>query len=149
MKSLFQDEAAADVLSRIEKLTPTTQRQWGKMNVAHMMAHCSTILDVACGNRAIPRMFLGRLLGRFFLSQLTNDKPMPKNGPTAKHFLVADEKDFAREKKQLLGLVRQFHDGGEEKCTKHPHPFFGPMKAHEWGYEMYKHIDHHLKQFGV
>src|ERR1022692_1320734 len=132
MQNLFQPEAAAEVIARIDKLQPTTQHQWGKMDVAQMMAHCSATLDVASGRQILPRMLIGRILGPFVRPTFSNDKPFSKNGPTDKKFVIADKRDFAREQEQLKVRVRQFHEGGEAQCTKHPHSFFGPLAPHEW-----------------
>jgi hypothetical protein len=149
MQNLFQPEAIAGVTSRIDKLQPTTQHQWGKMDVAQMMAHCSATLDVASGRVVLPRLLVGRILGPFVRSVFTNDKPFSKNAPTDKSFVIADKRDFAREQEQLKVHVRQFHEGGEAQCTKHPHSFFGTLTPQEWATGMYKHLDHHLRQFGV
>jgi hypothetical protein len=149
MQNLFQPEAAAEVISRIDKLQPTTQHQWGKMDVGQMMAHCSATLDAASGRVVLPRLLIGRILGPFVRHVFTNDKPFSKNGPTHKNLVIADKRDFAREQEQLKVKVQQFHDGGEAQCTKHPHAFFGPITPHEWATGMYKHLDHHLRQFGV
>jgi Protein of unknown function (DUF1569) len=149
MRNLFQPDAVNDVISRIDKLQPTTQRQWGKMDVAQMMAHCSATLDMASGRVILPRLLIGRILGPFVRSVFTNDKPFSRNGPTHKNLVIADKRDCAREQEQLKAKVRQFHEGGEAQCTKHPHPFFGLITPHEWATGMYKHVDHHLRQFGV
>lgn len=149
MKTLFQPEAVEEVISRIEKLQPTTKPEWGKMNAAQMMAHCSATFDVASGRVVLPRMFIGRILGPFVRPGFTNDKPFSKNGPTHPTFRIADQRDFSREQEQLKERVRRFHEGGEAQCTKHPHAFFGPLTPQEWGTGMYKHLDHHLQQFGV
>ena len=149
MKNLFQSDAVDNVISRIEQLQPTTQRQWGKMDVAQMMAHCSATLDVASGRVVLPRILIGRILGPFVRPAFTNDKPFSKNGPTDKTFVIADKRDFARERDELKRRVRQFHEAGEAHCTIHPHSFFGPLTPQEWATGMYKHIDHHLRQFGV
>jgi hypothetical protein len=149
MQNLFQPETADQVISRIEKLQPTTQHLWGQMDVAQMMAHCSATLDVASGRTVLPRMFIGRILGPFVRPMFTNDKPLSKNSPTDKNFVIADKRDFAREQEQLKDRVRQFHEGGEAKCTSHPHSFFGRLTPQEWATGMYKHLDHHLRQFGV
>jgi hypothetical protein len=149
MQNLFQPEAAAQVISRIDKLQPTTQHQWGKMDVAQMMAHCSATLDMASGRVVVPRLLIGRILGPFVRSIFTNEKPFSKNSPTDKKFVIADKRDFAREQERLKLNVRQFHEGGEAQCTKHPHPFFGSITSQEWATGMYKHLDHHLRQFGV
>ena len=149
MKNLFQADATDEVLSRIDRLEPASQHLWGKMDVAQMMAHCSATLDMACGQMVVPRMFIGRILGPLARPIFTNEKPFGKNGPTNKQLKIADKRDFAREQGQLKTRVRQFHEGGEAQCTKHPHPFFGPISPLEWATGMYKHLDHHLRQFGA
>jgi len=63
--------------------------------------------------------------------------------------VVADPRDFAREKEQLKSKIRGFCEGGEARCTRHPHPFFGSLTPYEWSRGMYKHLDHHLRQFGA
>jgi hypothetical protein len=149
MQNLFQHEAVDDVISRIDTLQPTTQHLWGKMDVAQMMAHCSAALDMASGRIVLPRLFIGRILGPFVRPVFTNDKPFSKNSPTDKNFVIADQRDFAKEQEQLKVRIRHFHQGGEAQCTKHPHSFFGPLTPQEWATGMYKHLDHHLRQFGV
>jgi len=149
MKNLFQPDAVDEVISRIDKLQPTTQRQWGKMDVAQMMAHCSAALDLASGRLIRPRILLGRLIGPFVRPMYSNDKPFSRNSPTDKKLVFSDKRDFSGEREQLKVRIRQFHQGGEAHCTQHPHPFFGPLTPREWSTGMYKHLDHHLHQFGV
>jgi len=149
MKGLFQPEAVDEVIARIDRLQPTTTHLWGKMDVAQMMAHCSATLDSASGRLVLPRMLIGRILGPLVRPQFINDRPFSKNGPTDKRFVIADRRDFAQEQAQLKLRIRQFHEGGEAKCTRHPHCFFGPLTPPEWATGMYKHLDHHLRQFGV
>jgi Protein of unknown function (DUF1569) len=149
MKNLFEREAVDEVVSRIDKLQPAAQRQWGKMDVAQMMAHCSAALDMASGRLNLPRIFLGRLIGPFIRPIYTNEKPFSQNNPTDKKLVVSDQRDFAREQEQLRSKVRQFHQGGEAGCTRHPHPFFGTLTPQQWARGMYKHMDHHLRQFGA
>jgi len=149
VKNLFEAYTTEEIISRIDKLQPNTQRQWGKMDAPQMMAHCSATLEVASGRVVLPRLFIGRILGPFVRPVFTNEKPFSKNGPTDKHLLITDKRDFGQEQNQLKTHVRQFHEGGEAKCTKHPHSFFGPITPQEWARGMYKHLDHHLRQFGV
>jgi hypothetical protein len=149
MKTLFQQETMDEVISRIDKLQPASSRQWGKMDVAQMMAHCSATLDMAAGRLNPPRIFVGRVLGPLVRPIFTNDKPFGKNNPTDKQLVVADSRDFLREQEQLKLKVRQFHEGGEAKCTRHPHPFFGALTPQAWSRGMYKHLDHHLRQFAA
>jgi hypothetical protein len=149
MKNLFERETIDEVIARIDNLQPTSLRQWGKMDVAQMLAHCSITMDIASGRLNLPRMFLGRLIAPFFKSIYTNEKPFAKNGPTGKDLLVTDRRDFQREQEQLKSKIRQFHEGGVTRCTRHPHPFFGPLTPEAWSRGMYKHLDHHLRQFSA
>lgn len=149
MKHLFEREAVDEVMSRIDMLQPTTQRQWGKMNVAQMMAHCSSALDMANGRLNPPRMLIGRLIGGLVKPIYSNEKPFSQNNPTDPKLVVADQRDFAREQEHLKQKIRQFHESGEKGCTQHPHPFFGSLTPYEWSRGMYKHLDHHLRQFGA
>lgn len=149
MKALFQSEVVEEVIARIDTLQPATQRQWGKMDVAQMMAHCSAALDLASGRLNPPRIFIGRLIGGFVKPIYTNEKPFSKNNPTDKTLVVSDQRDFLREQDQLKAKLRQFQEGGEAQCTRHPHPFFGELTPQQWSRGMYKHLDHHLRQFGA
>jgi hypothetical protein len=149
VKNLFQPDAVDELIVRIDRLQPATQHLWGKMDVAQMMAHCSTTLDMASGRLVLPRLWIGRLLGPFVRPIFTNEKPLSRNSPTDKKLVVSDQRDFTREHEQLKLRIREFQQGGEEQCTKHPHPFFGTLTPREWSTGMYKHLDHHLRQFGV
>ena len=148
MKNLFEPGTVEEVLSRIERLRADSRRQWGKMDVAQMMSHCSTTLEMASGKVVAKWTLLGRIIGPRVRHLLTNEKPMPRNSPTAKELKVSSG-DFERERQRLRECVRQFHDGGESRCTTNPHPFFGPITPMEWSTGMYKHLDHHLRQFGA
>ena len=149
MKNLFEAEAVNEVLTRIDGLKPSSPRQWGKMDVAQMLAHCSAALDMACGQLNLPRLFIGMVIGPFVKPIFTNEKPFSQNNPTDPKLVVADQRDFVREQEQLKLKVRQFHEGAETKCTRHPHPFFGSLTPQQWSRGMYKHLDHHLRQFGA
>jgi hypothetical protein len=149
MKNLFERETVYEVISRIDTLQPATQRQWGKMDVAQMMAHCSGSLDMASGRLVRPRVLIGRLIGPLVKPIYTNEKPFSRSSPTDPKLVVSDQRDFLREHEQLKLRVRHFHDGGEAQCTRHPHPFFGDLTPQAWSRGMYKHLDHHLRQFGA
>lgn len=149
MKNLFDPDTVEEVVSRIDKLQPTSPRQWGKMGPAQMLAHCSIAMDMASGKLNPPRIFIGRLIGPLFKPVFTNEKPLGRNAPTAEAFVVADQRDFAREQEQLKLKIRQFSGGGATQCTRHPHPFFGSLSPQAWSRGMYKHLDHHLRQFGA
>ena len=148
MKNLFEPATVDEVLSRIERLQPGSVRQWGKMDAAQMLAHCSAAMELATGKLVGKQTLLGRIIGPRVRHLLTDEKPFPKNSPTARELKVG-ACDFEPERDRLRGLVRQFHDGGPSQCTTNAHPFFGRITPIEWSTGMYKHLDHHLKQFGA
>ena len=149
MKSLFDKDSYEEISRRINALTPGSQRQWGKMEVAQMLAHCKEAFKVPLSNIKIPRLFMGRLLGWMMKAKLYNESPWGKNLPTAPGFLIKDQRNFDTEKKELMELISKFNVAGPGNVGKFPHPFFGTLKQEQWGQAMYKHLDHHLMQFGV
>ena len=149
MKSIFEKDAREEILNRIGQLQPNAERQWGKMNVEQMLAHCNQAMLVVTDQLITKRRLIGRILGPLFKKDYLSDAPMRRNSPTNPLFVVADERIFNNEKQKLMALVKQFSEGGEEKCTKQQHSFFGPFTPKEWGTSTYKHLDHHLQQFGV
>jgi hypothetical protein len=150
MKNLFQGSAAEEIERRIADLKPDSHRLWGTMNVAQMVAHCSAGLELASGDRRPPRALIGRLIGWAIKPMvLRNDEPMRRNSPTVEGLVVRDKRDLEIERKRLFGLINRFVAAGSNGCTKHPHSFFGQLTPDEWAILMYKHLDHHLRQFGV
>jgi hypothetical protein len=150
VRNLFDASAVGEIKGRTALLRPDSERQWGRMNAAQAVAHCSAGLEWAVGDRIPPRMFLGRIIGRFVKPLvMRNDEPMRRNSPTARDLIVQDERDLRAERERLSGLIDRFAAGGPEGCTSHPHSFFGRLTPDEWAILMYKHLDHHLRQFGV
>jgi hypothetical protein len=150
MKNLFEAARVEEVKERILRLRPDSERLWGRMSAAQAVAHCSAGVELALGDRLPPQMLLGRILGRMLKPKvLGNDEPMRRNSPTVKGLVVQDERDLGKEQERLRGLIDRFSAGGPAGCTKHPHSFFGRLTPEEWAILMYKHLDHHLRQFGV
>lgn len=149
MKSLYDKAAFDAIIKRIESVQLGTQRQWGKMDPAQMLAHCTAALEVPAGKAFPRRVLIGRILGPLFKGRFLGEQEFTKNSPTAATYIVADPRDLNMEKDRLIRLVREFVEGGEAGCSAHPHTFFGKLTPHEWGVTMYKHLDHHLRQFGA
>jgi len=150
MKSLFETEAHNEIISRINNLSNTSKREWGKMNVGQMLKHCQVPFNVLNGTVS-PKEKIG-FMKKFVFSLMKplmyNDKPWRKNVPTGKDFIVIEEVDFTIEKENLLNLVNDFHK--RKNQTKWaPHPVFGKFTPEQYGKMNYKHLDHHFKQFGV
>ncbi|HZV87383.1 MAG TPA: DUF1569 domain-containing protein [Candidatus Binatus sp.] len=150
MKNLFEAARVEEVKKRIALLGPDSAPQWGKMNPAQALEHCSRGIEMALGDKTPPRVFVGRLLGWIVKPlALGNDEPMRRNSPTAKELVVQDERDLGTGRARLCGLIDRFAAGGPAGCTTHPHAFFGPLTPEQWAILTYKHLDHHLRQFGV
>ena len=150
MNNLYEPAAVAEVKQRIAQLTPERQPQWGKMNAAQAAAHCANALEWAVGDTMPKRMFIGRLFAPMVRPKLLGtEEPMRRNSPTTKELIIADQRDLTKECQRLTGLIDRFAASGRAGCTTHPHTFFGSLSPDQWAILMYKHLDHHLRQFGV
>jgi hypothetical protein len=153
MKNLFDPTVVEDVKRRIRRLGPESERQWGTMPVALMLAHCTAGFQMAMGTlrpkrASFPANLIGRLIQPLVFG---NDKPMRRNSPSSPELFMADptECEFERERVELMQAIDRFVTAGAAGCTQHSHPFFGRLKPQQWAILMYKHVDHHLRQFGV
>ena len=145
-KSLYSDDVYQRCLARIGKLTPETQPQRGSMSAAQMLAHCAEIQEVTNGKALENTPFMVKLFKGMIRKMVVNEKPYPKNTRTHPQYKQTTEQDFETEKGRLLGALAQFI---EDEGTPGKHPLFGAMSVEEKGWGMYKHLDHHLSQFGV
>ncbi|HEX6847421.1 MAG TPA: DUF1569 domain-containing protein [Chitinophagaceae bacterium] len=147
IKNLFDPAVKREIIERINKLTPDTNPKWGKMNVSQMLAHVQLPIRIAYGTHTPKGSFLLRLIGPLFKSQLWNETPYKQSLPTDPTFVMTgEEKEFEKEKATLLELVNNFN---EAAIPKEQHPVFGKISKHNWSKATWKHLDHHLRQFGV
>lgn len=150
MKSLFNTSDNIEMISRINRLTVDSKAEWGKMSVGQMLTHAQRPLKVAFSELKLKRTLVGILFGNMAKKKLARgEEPFSKNLPTDKNFVVTDQRNVDDEKKNLIALVQKFVHVGPGGITKEPHPFFGFMTTQEWDTLMWKHLDHHLRQFGV
>jgi hypothetical protein len=150
MKNIFAKEIADQVISRINQLTPLSTALWGKMNVGQMLAHCNVAYDMTFTDKYPKPNFLKQaLLKAFVKKSVVNDVPYPKNGRTAPVFIITDERDFEAEKTKLIAYIKQCQALGESHFEGKASLSFGSLTAAEWNNMFHKHLDHHLKQFGV
>jgi hypothetical protein len=150
MKNLWQPDTVQELKTRLALLQPGTPRLWGKMTPGQAVAHCAIGMELALGDRRPPRMLIGRLIGGMIKSRaFQENEPMRRNSPTIPGFAVTDNRDLDQARDILCALIDRFAACGSAGCTTHPHSFFGYLTPDEWSMWMYKHIDHHLQQFGV
>ena len=145
-KSLYSDDVYEDCLSRVEKLTPQTQPQWGGMSAAQMLSHCAEILKVSNGAELKNTPLVARLFKGMIRKMVVGEKPYPKSTRTHPQYKQIAERDFETEKDRLLAALAQFKS---EQGVSVVHPLFGTMTVEEKGWSGFKHLDHHLGQFGV
>jgi hypothetical protein len=147
MKTFFDKSSQEEFQQRLTKLTADTSSQWGKMAPAQMLAHCTVSLQVPVGDIQVAKHPL-RFIGGLFKKSLLGERPFSKNSPTAKEFLVHQKCDFDAEKSKFIAAFNKVAQGPSTITCFH-HPFFGKMTTDDWGRLIYKHLDHHLQQFGI
>jgi hypothetical protein len=114
-----------------------------------MLAHCNRSLGTAMGEHFIKRVFAGFIIGPLLKKKVLGDQPFAKSSPTDKSYIFPADLSFDEQKAKAIASIRKFYEGGPSQCTTHPHPFFGKFTADEWAVFEWKHLDHHLRQFGV
>ena len=150
MKNSFSEHDTAEFISRIDKLTPTTNPIWGKMDVAKMMAHCNVTYELEYENiHPKPNGFVKLMLKLFVKNAVVGHKPYIKNGQTASQFIIKDSRKFETEKKRLVDYLIKTQQLGETYFDGKESHSFGVLTAQEWSTMFSKHLDHHLTQFGV
>jgi hypothetical protein len=150
MNNLFNPSDTEGILTRLEKIKPDAQRQWGKMTVNQMLAHCNASLETAMGLNSPEKLnFMLRFIGKMLKGKFFGEKPFMKNSQTDNTYIITGNPDFETEKEKVIAQVRSFSAGGPSKCTTQTHVFFGPLTPEEWATMQWKHFDHHLRQFGL
>ncbi|WP_299397481.1 DUF1569 domain-containing protein [uncultured Gelidibacter sp.] len=150
MHTLFDQKVHQEVLKRVDSLTENSTPKWGKMNVAQMVKHCQMPLLVATGKLELTENVgvFKKLVLKLYKPVMYNDKPWPENTTTPKDFLVTENYNFEDERVLLIAAINEFHN---KALNMHwpKHPYFGNFSTDQWGKMQYKHLDHHLTQFGV
>lgn len=148
MKSIFDTNVYSELEARINSLTDNNAAQWGKMNVYQMVKHCSLCEDMMQGKIHIKRVFMGRLIGKVILNKiLKDDKPFGKNSPTGPVLITLNQSGNIEIQKQ--GWIEKLKQYKHLTNLGFVHPFFGKMTKEQIGIFVYKHADHHLRQFGA
>jgi hypothetical protein len=149
MNSLFEPATREGILRRIETLRPDSPRGWGKMDCSQMLVHCAIGIEAATGDATLSRPLPAKMIGWMFKGWLLNEKPFARNSPTHPMLVLPKAEDFAREQARLAASVRKFCDAGPASAAKYQHAFVGTLTGAEWGLMQFKHLDHHLRQFGA
>ena len=146
MKSIFDQSTREELKTRILSLQENNPAQWGKMNIFQMMRHCTKWDEMALGKKTYNQSLIGKLFGKMALKDMMKDEPMKKNLPTVPSFKVKEYINMAEEKMKWIKLIDEYEHSSDNVFV---HPFFGMMTREQTGYLVYKHVDHHLRQFNA
>ena len=146
---LFETEAYREFLGRVHLIQPTSRPLWGKMTPAGLFAHLSAYFEMAMGLQPRHRSPGGFLFGWMVRGYLVGNKPYPRNLPTDPAFRIEKDRGFRKEKDHFLFILERFHNKEIAENLNIPNPFFRFMRPPDWNQAMAKHLDHHLRQFGV
>ena len=150
MPNIFDSDVVADLTRRIHLLTPATTPVWGKMTVDQMLAHCNVSYEMVYdGIHAKPNALTRLLLKMFVKGAVVGPKPYARNSPTAAAFRIVGAKEFARERERLIAYINRVQREGEDAFEGRESHSFGSLSSTEWNVLFYKHLNHHLTQFGV
>lgn len=147
IKNLLEPAVKQEIIERVNKLHPQSARQWGKMDVAQMLAHLQVPVGVALGTHTLKGNWLLKLIMPLFKKALYDEKPWKQGLPTDKTFITTgSSRDFEQEKTRLLNMLNRLT---ETNMVNEKHPIFGKLTKEQWSKATWKHFDHHLKQFGA
>lgn len=151
VKDIFNKAVADEVINRINQLTPELHPNWGKMSVDQMVAHCNIPYQYTFEPEKFqkPNFFKKFFLKSFVKNLVVSEKPYKPNGPTAPEFIIKGSKDFEKEKNLLIANIQKSQELGRTYFEGKENHSFGKLSAQEWNNMFYKHIDHHLRQFGI
>lgn len=150
LPNIFTKSVADGVIDRINKLRPDTQPKWGKMSVAQMLAHCSVSYELVYEDKhPQPGAFTKFMLKAFVKKIVTSETPYKHNSRTAPAFLITDPKVFDTEKERLVAFITKTEQLGIAHFDNKESHSFGTLSKLEWNNMFYKHLDHHLSQFGA
>ena len=150
LPNIFTKSVSDTLIKRVNSLTPATQPKWGKMSVAQMLAHCNVTYELVYEDiHPKPNFFMHFILKTFIKNVVTSETPYKHNSRTAPQFLIKEDKDFETEKKRLINFINKTQQLGETEFNNKTSHSFGVLNKTEWNNMFYKHLDHHLTQFGV
>lgn len=150
MENIFDKSVTDKMIARINNLSAETQPVWGKMSVGQMLAHCAVAYEYVFDNHYKKSKGLKKfIMVKFIKPMVTNEKPYKQNGPTSPDFKMTTPKEFEIEKKRLIDYLERTQALGENHFDNKESHSFGVLTKAEWNNMFYKHLNHHLTQFGV
>jgi hypothetical protein len=151
IENMFNPQGKEKMLTRINTLTPNSKALWGKMSVGQMLAHCNVAYEIVHEpGKHSPPGAIGKFFARVFAKgTVVGDRPYQQSGPTAPMFVIKDSRDFDTEKIRLITYINKTFQQGAAHYDGLENMTFGKLSAKQWNTLFAKHLDHHLRQFGV
>ena len=145
--SIFDPAARAALLARVDGLDATAPARWGKFTAPRMLSHLISAVRMALGEEPCKDRpsFLSNRLVRYLVIHVL---PFPRGAPTAREMLARAPESWAADVAAVKGLIERAAANGPGG-TWARHPAFGDLSGHDWGVLIYKHVQHHLTQFGA
>lgn len=149
--TVFDANTCESIIQRINSLTPKTERLWGTMTVDQMFAHCNVPYAYTFMPEQFkqPNFLMKWMLKNFVKKMVVSENPYKQNERTSPSFIISNARDFEKEKAILIKNIEKVKDLGATHFEGKENFSFGKMTAQEWSNMYYKHLDHHLRQFGV
>lgn len=150
LPNVYDKNVADGLIERINQLSLESQPKWGKMDVAKMLAHSNVTYEYVFDERTDkPNFIVKAILKNFVKSKVVGEAPYAQNSPTGPAFIIHSDKDFDKEKQRLIAYIQKVVQKGKTYFEGKESASFGVMTSEDWNNLMYKHMDHHLTQFGV
>ena len=150
LPNIFTRDISGKIIERINELTWGSKANWGRMDVAQMLAHCNVTYEMVYENKhPKPNLFMRFILKVFIKKTVVSETIYKQNSQTAPIFIIKDEKNFIEEKNRLINFINKTQQLGELEFDNKLSRSFGKLNKEEWNNMFYKHLDHHLKQFSV
>ena len=139
-----------DLISQINKLTPSTKPNWSKMSLDQMLTRLNVEYLMAFTNKYTPPNSVAKFLLKLIIKKGdVVPKPYPKNVRTKHQFIIKFAKIFYEEKKKLISYIEKVRDRGNSNFEGKESHSFDPLTVKEWNVLFTKHMEHLLTQFGV
>ncbi len=143
-----------DCLALFESLAGNETGKWGKMNAQQMIEHTAAFFLVSAGKLKFDLVTPAEHLPKY-KEFLLSDKEFRENtkapanviGEETLPLRYATMAEALQNLKEAITGFEQYFEKDPNQLTMHP--VFGELNFEEWVLLHYKHVTHHLKQFGL
>lgn len=148
-KNLLYKNSAQSIIKRVGGLYPDRTNLWGAMNATEMLLHCNScnreIFEGKRGNsKTSLKQYLLRIIALYIAPNFTKGRASePKHITKGK----VSHENFEKARSEFIQLIEHFPLN--QQVLTLTHPAFGNISTKQWGIAAYKHMDHHLRQFGI